>query len=159
MQCGKMVAVMTKNTKFNEGDLVLMPSVGVAEIRRLRTVLPDAYVVGFVGVLRTVYERADSITAMRHSSTYVRSWMLSFIISARSLQSFSNVKGSSVRWGYKPQIVVCDASLVVGSAFVGDKSLIMHRVLHCASYSVAGAGREGKGDGEGKGRVGAEMGT
>ena len=110
-------------------------------VRRLRTVLPDAYVVGFVGVLRTVYERADSITAMRHSSTYVRSWMLSFIISARSLQSFSNVKGSSVRWGYKPQIVVCDASLVVGSAFVGDKSLIMHRVLHCASCSVAGAGR------------------
>ena len=75
-----MVAVITKKTKLNERDLLVMPFVGVAEKRRLRILFPDAYVVGFVGVLRSVYKRPDSSKAMTHSSSRI----LRFIISARS---------------------------------------------------------------------------
>ena len=80
---------MTKKTKLNEGDLLVMPFGGVAEIRRLRTLLPDTFVVGFVGVLRSVYKRAGSSKAMTHISSRI----LRFIISAGSSQSFSNVLG------------------------------------------------------------------
>ena len=104
-----MVAVITKKTKLNDRDLLVMPFVGVAQVRRLRIIFPDAYVVGFVGGLRSVYKRPDSSKAMTHSSSRI----LRFIISARSSQSFSHVNGCLVRRRYKPQNSTGDAARVV----------------------------------------------